>query len=295
MQVLTKSLHEVLEQARRSGTAVGHFNVSDLVILKAVVSGATELGVPVLIGLSEGEREFIGDRQIAAVVGSLREERDLPIFLNADHTRSLESAVAAARSGFDIVVFDSAASPFEDNVRRTKEAVEALKEINPAILVEGELGNIGAGSEIHEEEPDLSRYLTDPAQARRFVEATGIDLLAPAVGNRHGMVKSMVEGKSKKRLDIARIAEISRAARVPLTLHGGSGTDDGDLRRAIGAGISVIHINTELRVAWRRGLEAGLAKQPHEVVPYKVLPSAVDEVRRVVLSRLSLFNERRSA
>jgi fructose-bisphosphate aldolase, class II len=115
------------------------------------------------------------------------------------------------------------------------------------------------------------------------------DILAPAVGNMHGMLKSTVQGQTRKRLDIQRIAQIKSAARVPLTLHGGSGTDDEDLRKAIAAGINIIHINTELRVAWRRGLEEGLAKQPHEVVPYKILPFAVESVKNVVRSRLALF------
>jgi fructose-bisphosphate aldolase class II len=242
------------------------------------------------VGASEGEREFIGVRQIAALVRSLREESDCPIFLNADHTHSLAKAVEAARAGFDAIVFDLSALPFEQNVRQTKEAVETLKTINSAILVEGEIGDIGTGSEIHEEAPDLSRGLTSPAEAKQFVEATGIDILAPAVGNMHGMLKSMVQGQTRKRLDIQRIAQIKNAAQVPLTLHGGSGTDDEDLRKAIAAGINIIHINTELRVAWRRGLEEGLSKQPNEVVPYKILPFAVESVKEVARSRLKLFN-----
>src|SRR5262249_38631421 len=125
------------------------------------------------------------------------------------------------------------------------------------------------------------------------VEATSIDILAPAVGNMHGMVKSMVTGQTRKHLDIERIAQIKSAARVPLTLHGGSGTDDEDLRKAIAAGINMVHINTELRVAWRRGLEEALAKQPDQVVPYKILPLAMESVRQVALSRLKLFNNRR--
>jgi Fructose/tagatose bisphosphate aldolase len=108
----------------------------------------------------------------------------------------------------------------------------------------------------------------------------------------HGMLKSMVHGETKKHLDIARIAQIKSAARVPLTLHGGSGTDDEDLRKAIAAGITIVHINTELRVAWRHGLEQGLSKQPDEVVPYKILPSAVAATKQVALSRLALFNNR---
>ena len=285
-----RDIRNVLELARKSGVSVGHFNVADLVLLKAVFSSAQELQLPVLVGASEGEREFMGVRQIAAVVRSLREESDFPIFLNADHTHTLEKAIEAAEAGFDTVVFDASTLPFEQNARQTKEAVEALKAINPAILVEGEIGNIGTGSEIHQFAPDLSKYLTTPVEAKQFVEFTGVDVLAPAEGNMHGMSRKMVEGENKKRLDIQRIAEIRTAAQVPLTLHGGSGTDDEDLRQAIAAGVSSIHINTELRVAWRRGLEAGLAAQPHQVVPYKILPFAVDSVKQVVLSRLRLFN-----
>jgi fructose-bisphosphate aldolase class II len=169
--------------------------------------------------------------------------------------------------------------------------VEALKSINPAILVEGEIGDIGTGSEIHEETSNSPRELTTPAQAKQFVEDTGIDILAPAVGNMHGMFQSMVRGETKKRLDIERIAEIKRATATLLTLHGGSGTADEDLLRAIGAGMNIVHINTEVRVAWRRGLEDGLTKLPHEVVPYKILPFAIDSVKQVTTSRLRLFNE----
>jgi fructose-bisphosphate aldolase, class II len=284
------ALQDVLQRVQKDGIALGHFNISDFVQLKAVFSAAQKLEVPVLVGASEGEREFFGVRQIAALVHSLRDQFDYPIFLNADHTHSLEGAVEAARAGFDAIVFDRSALPFEENVRQTREAVDALKAINPAIVVEGEIGDIGTGSEIHEEAPHLANKLTSPAEAKQFVEATGIDVLAPAVGNMHGMLQSMVHGDTKKRLDIVRIAEIKAAAQIPLTLHGGSGTDDEDLRKAIAAGINIIHINTELRVAWRHGLEEGLAKQPHQVVPYKILPFAVDAVKQVVSSRLQLFN-----
>lgn len=284
------ALRDVLEQAQKNGVAVGHFNVADLVMLKAVFAAAQELNVPVMIGVSEGEREFIGVPQIVALVRSLREEFDFPIFLNADHTHSLAKAVEAAKAGFDAIVFDLSALPLDQNVRQTKEAVEVLKAINPNILVEGEIGDIGTGSEIHDVAPDLSRGLTAPAEAKQFVESTGVDILAPAVGNMHGMLKSMVEGEVKKRLDITRIAEIKRATGALLTLHGGSGTDDEDFRRAIAAGINIVHVNTELRVAWRHGLEDGLNKQPDEVAPYKILPFAVESVKQVTLARLRLFN-----
>jgi len=128
-------LREALDRTQENGAAIGHFNISDSVILNAVFASGRELNVPVLVGVSEGEREFMGVRQIAALVRSLREEFDFPIFLDADHTHSLAKAIEAARAGFDLIVFDVSALPFEQNVRQTKEAVEALKAINPVILV----------------------------------------------------------------------------------------------------------------------------------------------------------------
>lgn len=269
--------------------AIGHFNVSDLTLLKAVFSAAHQLNVPVIVGASKGERDFLGVSEIANLVRILRERFDFPIFLNADHTHSLAEAIDAAKAGFDAVVFDLSSLPFEENIRQTKEAVEKLRAINPNIIVEGEIGDIGTGSEIHEDAPDLSR-LTTPQEAKEYVDSTGVDLLAPAVGNMHGMLTNMVSGKSKIHLNVERIAQIKNAARVFLTLHGGSGTDDEDLRKAIAAGINIIHINTELRIAWRRGLEDALSRNPKEVVPYKILPSAVESVKQVALSRLQLFN-----
>jgi fructose-bisphosphate aldolase class II len=284
-------LRDVLEKAQSNGTALGHFNISDWILLKAVFASAQQLRVPVIVGASEGERAFLGGAQIAALVKSLREEGSFPIFLNADHTHSLESAIEAAKVGFDSVVYDLSALPFEENVKQTRQALEALKSINPTIIVEGEIGNIGIGSEIHDSLPDHSKELSTPEEARQFIESTGVDVLAPAVGNSHGMVQAMVEGDVKKRLDVARIREIKSATGSLLTLHGGSGTEDSDLQGAIAAGINIIHINTELRVAWRRGMEQAFAQKPREIVPYKLLPVAEESVKQVVLSRLRLFNQ----
>src|ERR1700756_1499398 len=283
-------LKSVLQKAQQEGVAIGHFNVSDLVALNAVFTAAQDLKVPVIVGASEGERAFMGVTQIAAVVKSLREEYDFPIFLNADHTHSRAGAEEVARAGFDSIVFDLSALPLEENVRQTKEAVIALKGIHPAMLVEGEIGDIGRGSEIHKTMSAGSKRLTTPEEARQFVEATGIDILAPAVGNMHGMLKSMVQGKAKKHLDVERIAQIKQAAGVFLTLHGGSGTEDEHFRKAIAAGINIIHINTELRVAWRESLGESLSRGSNEVVPYKILRPVVDFVRQVVSSRLRLFH-----
>jgi len=284
------ALRNVLTRSQQQGEALGHFNVADLVLLKAVVAAAVEVEVPVIVGASEGERDFLGTYELAALVKVIRGEHDIPIFLNADHTHSLAKAVEAARAGFDAVVIDFSAFPFDKNVSRTKEAVEAIKTINPAILAEGEIGHIGTGSEIHETVDDEFRNLTTPEEARQFVDSTAIDILAPAVGNMHGMLESMVEGKTKKHLNIERIAQIKNAVGIFLTLHGGSGTDDEDFLRAIAAGINIIHINTELRVAWRRSLEISLTIQPNEVVPYKILPPVEESVKQVVSYRLKLFS-----
>jgi fructose-bisphosphate aldolase class II len=284
-----QALREILEKSQESGRAVGHFNVSDLTLLKAVFAAAHQLNVPVIVGASKGERDFLGVRQIADLVRILREEFEFPIFLNADHTHSLAEAMEAAKAGFDEVVFDLSSMPLDENIRITKEAVESLKEINPNILVEGEIGDIGTGSEIHKDAPDLS-HLTTPEEAKHYVDSTGVDILAPAVGTMHGMLASMVSGESKIHLNTERIAQIKNATQVLLTLHGGSGTADDDFRKAIAAGINIVHINTELRIAWRRGLEEGLSKEPTEVVPYKILPFAVESVKQVALSRLRLFN-----
>ena len=284
-----EALRSVLTRLEIEGAALGHFNVSNLVLLKAVVAAADQIGVPVLVGASEGERDFFGVRQLVAVVNSLREEFAVPIFLNADHTHSLAKAVEAAKAGFDEIIVDFSALPFEQNVLNTKEALEAIKAINPAILVEGEIGDIGTGSEIHKTAHNEFKNLTTPEEARQFVDSTGIDILAPAVGNMHGILESMIEGRTKKHLNIERIAEIKNAVGVFLTLHGGSGTVDEDFLRAIAAGINIVHINTELRIAWRRSLEGSLTSQPNEVVPYKILPSVVKSVKQVVSSRLKLF------
>ena len=282
------TLRDVLTQLQGEGAALGHFNVSDDVTLKAVIAAAAETKLPVFVGASEGEREFFGVRQLAALVKSMRQEIDVPVFLNADHTHSLAKALEAANAGFDAVTIDFSALPFDQNVARTKETVEAIKSVNPTILAEGEIGDIGTGSEI--KETVQGGRLSTPEEARQFVEATGIDNLAPAVGNMHGMLKSMVQGKAKKHLNIERIAEIKQAAGTFMTLHGGSGTDDEHFRKAIAAGINIIHINTELRVAWRESLMNSLTQDADDVVPYKILRPVVDSVKKVVISRLRLFH-----
>ena len=284
-----KTLREVLTEATRQGVAVGHFNVSDLAALKAIVAAARELKLPVMIGVSEGERGFVGVPQIAALIRAFREESDYPIFLNADHTHSLEKAEQAARAGFDEIIFDGSSLPFEKNIEQTKKAVTMIKSINPNCMVEGEIGYIGSASDVMDKVPEGAGILSTPEEAKQFVGATGVDILAPAVGNMHGLLQSMVSGEVQKRLDIARIAAIRDAAGVFMTLHGGSGTNDDDFKKAIKAGMTIVHVNTEIRLAWRRSMEASLAAD-QSVVPYKLMVPVVAAIQKVVDARLRLFS-----
>jgi fructose-bisphosphate aldolase, class II len=284
------SLLEVLQQADTRRIALGHFNVSDLVTLYGVVEAARQLQLPVVVGVSEAERRFIGIAQLVAIIDSLRKRGGPPIFLNADHTHSLAGALEAAKAGFDWVVCDFSALPFEENLKQTKQAVLALKALRPDILVEGEIGDIGSGSQIHDSAPH--RPLSTADEAIRFVQETGVDTLAPAVGNMHGVLKSMLSGDARKHLDIERIRAIKQRCRTFMTLHGGSDTADADLRGAIAAGMTVVHINTEVRLAWRHAIEESLANKVDEIAPYTVLAPAVEAVQRVVGARLALFSGR---
>lgn len=289
-----KGLKEIISEAEGKRVAVGHFNISDTVGFRAVHEAARELGVPVIIGVSEGERDFIGAGAVVALVRYFREKHQLPIFLNADHTHSLERVKEAALLGFDEILFDGSKLPFEENIRRTKEAVNIAKTIDPNILVEGEIGYIGSSSEILKETPQGAaldqKSFTTPEEAQKFVKETGVDVLAPAVGNMHGLLTTMVTGEVKKRLDIERIGVIKQATNIFMTLHGGSGTADEDFVAAAHAGMNIIHVSTELRVAWRRGIEDGLKNHPDEVAPYKIYPEALQALKNIVLNRLKLFN-----
>lgn len=285
-----KTLREVIKDAESKEIALGHFNVSDCVGVKAIFGAAQELNLPIIIGVSEGEREFIGVKRIADAIKSIREEFDYPIFLNADHTHSLDKVKEAAEAGFDAIIFDGSKMPFEENIQKTKEAVQYVKSVNPSILVEGEVGYIGSGSVIIRGVPEGAAVrkedFTKPEDAARFVKETGVDLFSPAVGNLHGMFADAPNPD----LAIDLISDIKRATGVPLVLHGGSGIKDADFTAAIKAGINIIHINTEIRLAWRKGLEMALKQNPDEITPYKLLPGAISEIKKVVSSRLKLFS-----
>ncbi|MDO8585235.1 MAG: class II fructose-bisphosphate aldolase [bacterium] len=286
-------LRERIRDAEAKKVAIGHFNISNLEQLKAVAHAAMRLDVPVIIGVSEGERAYLGLHHVKDFVASYNaehaKEHGFRLYLNADHTHDPGKVREAARVGFDAVLFDGGKLPFAENVALTRTAATLAREVQPNVLVEGELGYIGSGSQVLEKIPEGAAVtpvqMTTPEEAARFVKETGVDLLAPAVGNVHGLV----EGGNPK-LNIDRIREIKKAVNIPLVLHGGSGVSDEDFRAAIEAGISIIHISTELRLAWREGIAESLRANPNEVAPYKLTELALAKMERVAESRLRLFN-----
>ena len=282
-----KTIKEALAWAEENQVALGHFNFSSLDGLRAIANAAKDLGVPVLVGVSEGEEEFVGLQNAVDTVRNFREELGVPIFLNADHHYSFEKVKEAIDNGYDMVIVDGANLPFEENETNTKKVVEYAKEKGGKTLVEGEIGFIGKSSKIIDAIPEgvSSATMTSPDEAKNFIAETGIDLLAPSVGNIHGMIKG-----GNPALDIERITSLNEASSVPLVLHGGSGISDEDFRSAIKAGIRVIHINTELRVAYTQAIKLFLAENPDETTPYKILKQGETGMQKVVTERLKLFS-----
>lgn len=286
-----KTLRDYILDADKRGVAIGHFNISNSDILLGIFEAAKSLDLPVIIGVSEGEEAFLGTEQAAALVKSLRTEYEYPIFLNADHHYSFESVKRAIDAGFDSVIIDAVKLPLAENIALTKQCVDyarsITKETGRDIIVEAELGFIGTSSKILDAIPEgvSDATMTKPEDAKAFVDATGIDMLAPSIGNIHGMVKG-----GNPRLHPELVKAIREATNVPLVLHGGSGTMNEDFLACIKAGIDVVHINTEIRVAYRDGIKESFAEHPEEVAPYKFLSPGVEAVREVVTARLKLFN-----
>ncbi len=288
------TLRSHIAEARAARKAIGHFNVSTLDGVFAVADAAKELGVPVIIGVSEGERDYTGVRQIAAVVKSLREERGQPIYLNADHTYSFERVKEAIDAGFDSVIFDGAKLPLDENIEMAKKCVEYARTVGRQagrdIIVEGELGFIGTSSKIFDEIPagavTTEKQMTSVADASRFVRETGVDFLAPAVGNIHGVIRG-----GDPALNTKRVKELSEGVDIGLVLHGASGNSADDIAKCVKNGVVIVHVNTELRLAYRAGLVKSLSEDRDEVAPYKFLRPAKLAMQKVVEEKLRVISE----
>ena len=280
------TIKEILNKALHEKWALPHFNISDAVTLAGILEAAKELKSPILIGTSEGERRFIGSKQAVAMVREYREEYGLPIFLNADHHKSVSAAQEAINAGYDSAHIDLSVANLEENINGTKEIAAYAKSKNPNISVEGEVGYlVTESSKVYKEVIEIPpESLTKPEEAERFVKETGVDRFAPAVGNLHGIAANV------KKLDIERIKNIRAAiGAVTMVLHGGSGTPDDQVRAAIEAGINNVHINTEIRVAYALAIRTFLANNPEETTPYKILAPAIEAVREKSIEKIKLF------
>ncbi|TSC90545.1 MAG: fructose-bisphosphate aldolase, class II [Parcubacteria group bacterium Gr01-1014_2] len=214
-----------------------------------------------------------------------KSETNLAIFLNADHHKSFDSCSQALEAGYDTVLIDGSALPFEENIKTTHGVVDYAKSINLEITIEGELGYLRGESKIQEIVEIKPEDFTKPEEAKEFVEKTGVDRLAVVFGNIHGVVS-----KQEEKLDFSLLEKINKTVpNVYLVLHGGSGLADEEFKKAIENGITNIHINTEVRVAYREGLDKTLKESPQETTPYKFLEGAVEEMKKVVEEKVKVF------
>lgn len=286
-----KTLRQYILEADSEKRAVGHFNAPTLEIFHAIANAARDLNLPVIIGVAEGEEDFMGRDEAVALVKLYREKYNQPIFLNADHHYSFERVKACIDAGFDAVIIDAVKLPLEENIALTKKCVDYAREITKQtgrdIMIEAEIGFIGTSSKILDELPEgvNENTLTKPQDAKYFVDQTGVDMLAPSIGNVHGMVKG-----GNPRLHPELVKEIRELCNIPLVLHGGSGSMDQDFMDCIKNGVDVVHISTEIRKAFRETLEKFMKENPEEVAPYKYLNTAKQAAYDVVYKRLKLFN-----
>ena len=208
-------------------------------------------------------------------------------FLNADHSRSFESAQQATDAGFDSIHIDLSKEEYEKNTQETKQVVEYVKSKDPNIEVEGELGYlVTESSKMYDEEIEIpEESYTQPEQALEYVSKTGVDRFAPAVGNLHGIAKN----EPHLRLELVQNIRSLVPAEVVLVLHGGSGISDQGFTSMIQNGFSNIHINTELRVAYSNALRKALAEQPDEATPYKYAKPAKQALVEVAKAKIQLF------
>ncbi|MEM2555030.1 MAG: class II fructose-bisphosphate aldolase, partial [Nitrososphaerota archaeon] len=280
---------EELNNLLKKGRALLHYNVSTFEQFKAGIEAVKATKIPLIIGVSEGERNYFGINYIEDLIDEAKEQ-GIKVFLNADHCKSINSAKEAIDYKFDFVLFDGSELNLQENILRTKKVVEYRNKKNKNTLIEGEIGYLTGHSDIEGIIELKEEYFTDPEIAEEFVKKTKVDLLAISVGNVHGIPKGVkIKGKlvEKPKLDFKRIKEIKEKVKVPLVLHGGSGLNKKDYLKAIENGISIIHINTEFRNIWKKELEKSLKKE--SVVPYKILNPVVKKITKKIIFYQKLF------
>jgi len=276
-----KLLKYFFSKAKKEKWAIGQFNFSTLEQFKAIINVAKRLKSPVILGTSENEANFFGLEE-AITLRNLYRKRFPYIYLNLDHGKDVNLIKKAINLGYDCVHFDGSGLDFQENIKITKKIVKYAHK--KGCLVEGEIKSIQGSSEIHKRLPN-EILLEDIEKAKEFVKKTRVDSLAINIGNLHGVYKKPI------RLNIEHLQKIKKAIPVFLVLHGGSGTSKEDIKAAIKNGVVKINVNTELRKAWREGLEKSLKKHKDTIKPYNILPEVILKVEETVEEKIKLFKE----
>ena len=272
--------NEILNNAKNAHYAIPHFNINNLEWTKYILEVMEEEGKPVILGVSEGAKKYMGG--FSVIVGMVKGLiKDLgitiPVVLHLDHGTSFDVCKEAIDAGFTSVMIDASKYSFDENVRITKEVVDYARRFN--VSVEAELGHIG-GSEDNITASSLNATLDE---SQEFVILTGVDFFAPALGSVHGIYKG------EPNLDFVTMKEISDNVSVPLVLHGASGIDDEKIRKAIDCGISKINVNTDFQIAWHKGVLEFVTNNPNVFDPRKVISAGEKLMKDVVREKVRLF------
>ena len=284
----TLRARHLMQRSRQQGFAVGAFNIDNQETLIAVSRAAQKLNAPVLVEVSQGEVDALGLENIRDMVDNYRDEYGIEIYINLDHSPTVEACKRAIDVGFEFIHIDISQANHdaseEEIIAKTKEVVEYAK--FTGALVESEPHYFAGGSNVHDEDIDyeeIRKTFSTPEGARAFVEATGIDTLAAAIGNLHGKYNV------PKELDLELLARIRSAIDCQISLHGGSGTPLHYFEDASKAGVSKININTDMRVVFRETLEKVLKENPKEYAVVKLMPQVYGAVQRVVEEKIAAF------
>ena len=284
----TLRARHLMQRSRQQGFAVGAFNIDNQETLIAVSRAAQKLNAPVLVEVSRGEVDALGLENIRDMVDNYRDEYGIEIYINLDHSPTVEACKRAIDVGFEFIHIDISQANHdaseEEIIAKTKEVVEYAK--FTGALVESEPHYFAGGSNVHDEDIDyeeIRKTFSTPEGARAFVEATGIDTFAAAIGNLHGKYNV------PKELDLELLARIRSAIDCQISLHGGSGTPLHYFEDASKAGVSKININTDMRVVFRETLEKVLKENPKEYAVVKLMPQVYGAVQQVVEEKIAAF------
>ncbi len=271
---------EILKKADEEGYGVGGFNVNNLESLQAIIQAAEEEKSPLILATSEGAIKYMGMDHVIGMVEGFLKNTDLPVALHLDHGGSFDAAMKCIRKGYSSVMIDASKHPFEENIAKTKEVVQAAHAVG--VTVEAELGRL-VGSEDEITVTEREAAMTDPDEAVEFVERTEVDCLAVAIGTAHGVYKGDPE------LDFDRLKAINNKVDIPLVLHGASGVPDSDVQKSIGMGIRKINVNTDFQQAFTAKLREVLADDPELYDPRKYCGPAREAMAEKVKEKIRAF------